>query len=44
MREQGQYTKNKVKNRDNKKKIAIYYKKEFIYIYQVLKEYNIIYY
>ena len=26
------------------KKVAIYYRKEFIYIYQVLKEYNIIYY
>jgi len=31
MREQGWYTKDRVKNRDNKKKVATYYKKEFTY-------------
>ena len=42
MRKQGWYTKNKIKDRGNKKvtkkkvtkkKIAIYYRKEFMYIY-----------
>ena len=49
MREQGQYTKDRVKDKSNKKKVAekkvaIYYRKEFIYTRQVLKEYNIMRY
>ena len=49
MREQGWYTKNRVKDRGNKKKVIkkkviIYYRKEFAYTRQVLKEYNIIRY
>ena len=53
MHKQGWYTKDRVKDKSNKKvtkkkitkkKVAIYYKKEFVYTYQVLKEYNIIYY
>jgi hypothetical protein len=31
MREQGWYTEDRVKDRDNKKKVAVYYKKEFTY-------------
>jgi hypothetical protein len=31
MQEQGLYTKDRVKDRDNKKKVAVYYKKEFAY-------------
>ena len=42
MREQGWYIKDKVKDRNNKKKVAIYYEKEFVYTHQVFKEYNII--
>jgi len=33
MREQGWYTKDRVKDRDNKKKVAIYHKKEFVYVH-----------
>ena len=31
MKEQGWYTKDKVKDRGNKKKVIVYYKKEFIH-------------
>ena len=31
MQKQGWYTKDRVKDRDNKKKVAVYYKKEFAY-------------
>jgi len=31
MREQGWYTKDKVRDRGNEKKVAVYYKKEFAY-------------
>ena len=44
MQEQGWYTKDRVRNRGNKKKVAVYYKKEFVYMRQVLKEYNIMRY
>ena len=36
--------KDKVKDGGNKKKVAIYYRKEFVYTRQVSKKYNIICY
>ena len=36
--------KDKVKDRGNKKKVAIYYRKEFMHTRQVFKKYNIMYY
>ena len=44
MREQGWYTEDRAKDKSNKKKVAVYYKKEFVYTRQVLKEYNIMCY
>ena len=44
MREQGWYTKDRVKDRSDKKKVTVYYKNEFVHTRQVLKEYNIICY
>ena len=49
MYEQGWYTKDRVKDEGDKKKVikkkvTIYYKKEFVYARQVLKKHNIICY